>query len=70
MSTLTIHPQNDAQENALKVIFEAFGIKYEKEPDETEYLMSTEANRKELTESIQQIADGKGIKVALEDLWK
>ena len=38
--------------------------------DETEYLMSSEANRKALDESIQQLESGKGIKVSLEDLWK
>jgi len=70
MSTLTIHPKDEAQEKALKAIFEAFSIKYEKEMDETEYLMSSEANKKALDESIQQINDGKGVKIALEDLWK
>jgi hypothetical protein len=70
MSTLTIHPKNGAQEKALKTIFDAFNIKYEKELDETEYLMSSEANRKALDESIKQLEEGKGIKVSIEDLWK
>lgn len=70
MSTFTIHPKNAAQEKALRTIFDAFSIKYEKELDETEYLMSSEANRKALDESIKQLEEGKGIKVALEDLWK
>jgi hypothetical protein len=70
MSTFTIHPKNEAQEKALKTIFDAFSIKYEKELDETEYLMSSEANRKALDESIQQLESGKGVKISLEDLWK
>jgi hypothetical protein len=70
MSTLTIHPKNEEQEKALKVIFDAFDVKYEKDIDETEYLMSSEANRKALDESIQQLESGKGIKVSLGDLWK
>jgi len=70
MSTLTIHPQNEAQEKALKTIFEAFNINYEKELDETEYLMSSDGNRKNLDESIQQLDAGKGVKIALEYLWK
>ena len=70
MSTLTIHPKDEAQERALKVIFDAFDVKYEKEIDETEYLMSTDANREALLESIQELEAGKGIKVSLEDLWK
>jgi hypothetical protein len=70
MSILTVRPKNEEQETALKTIFEAFKIEYEKELDETEYLMSSEANRKSLDESIKQLEDGKGIKIALEDLWK
>jgi len=70
MLTLTIHPKSEEQEKALKVIFDAFGVEYEKELDETEYLMSTEANKNALLESIQEIEAGKGIKVSLEDLWK
>jgi len=70
MSVLTIHPKDEAQEKALKAIFDAFEVKYEKELDETEYLMASEANRKALDESIQQLEAGKGVKVSLEDLWK
>jgi len=70
MSVLTIHPKDEAQEKALKIIFDAFNIKYEKELDETEYLMSTEANRKALDESIRELEAGKGTKVSFEDLWK
>jgi hypothetical protein len=70
MSTLTIHPQNEAQEKALKTIFDAFNIKYEKELDETEYLMASAANKKALDESIKQLEAGRGVKVSLEDLWK
>lgn len=70
MSTFTIHPKSEEQEKALKVIFDAFDVKYEKEMDETEYLMSTEANKNALRESIQELEEGKGIKVSLENLWK
>jgi hypothetical protein len=70
MSTLTIHPKDEAEENALKVIFEAFKIQYEKELDETEYLSASEANKKELNESIRQINNGEGISMSLNDLWK
>jgi len=70
MSILTIHPKDEAQEKALKAIFEAFSIKYEKELDETEYLMASEVNQKSLDESIQQLEAGKGVRVSLDDLWK
>jgi hypothetical protein len=70
MSTLTIHPKNEAQENALKTIFDAFDVKYEKELDETEHLMSSEANEQSLNKAIKQLENGEGVKVSLEDLWK
>ena len=70
MSTLTIRPKNEEQEKALKAIFDAFQIDYEEELDATEYLMSSEANRKALDTSIRQLEDGKGIKISLENLWK
>lgn len=70
MATLTIHPKDEAQEKALKAIFEAFSINYEKELDETEYLMSSRANQEALNESIAQLEAGNGVKISLEDLWK
>ena len=70
MAILTIHPKDEAQEKALKTIFESFSIKYEKEFDETEYLMSSKANYEALDESIAQLNAGNGVKISLEDLWK
>lgn len=70
MSTLTIHPKDEAQEKALKAIFDAFEIRYEKELDETEYLAASEANKKALDSSIQELESGKGVKVSFDDLWK
>jgi hypothetical protein len=70
MSVLTVHPSSEAEEQALKTFFDAFNVKYEKDMDETEYLMSSENNRKALDESIKQLNEGKGIKVSLDDLWK
>jgi hypothetical protein len=70
MSVLTVHPNSEAEEQALKAMFEAFNVKYEKELDETEYLMASEKNRKVLDESINQLEAGKGTKVSFDDLWK
>ncbi|MET3978815.1 hypothetical protein ABIB62_001385 [Mucilaginibacter sp. UYP25] len=70
MSTLTVHPKNEQQEKALKAIFDAFSVDYEKELDETEYLSSSETNKQALNKSIEELEAGKGIKVSLEDLWK
>ena len=70
MSVLTVHPSSEAEEQALKALFDTFKVKYEKELDETEYLMASENNHKALDESIQQLESGQGIKVSLDDLWK
>lgn len=70
MSILTIHPKNEAQEKALKAIFDAFEIEYEKELDETEYLAASNANKRVLDESIRELEAGKGTRVSLDDLWK
>jgi PHD/YefM family antitoxin component YafN of YafNO toxin-antitoxin module len=70
MSTIVVYPKNEEQEKALMLILDAFDVIYEKEQDETEYLMSTEANREALDESIRQLEAGKGVKVSLKDLWQ
>jgi antitoxin YefM len=37
---------------------------------ETLYLLSSKKNREHLLESIQQLKDGKTVKIKLKDLWK
>ena len=37
---------------------------------ETLYLLSSKKNREHLLESLQQLKDGKTVKIKLEDLWK
>ena len=37
---------------------------------ETLYLLSSKKNREHILESLQQLKDGKTIKVKLKDLWK
>jgi hypothetical protein len=70
MSILTIHPKDEAQEKALKAIFDAFEIRYEKELEETEYLAASAANKELLDKSIGELEAGKGTKVSFDDLWK
>jgi spore coat polysaccharide biosynthesis predicted glycosyltransferase SpsG len=46
-------------------------LKSEKRMDETDRILSNPAMVKHLDESIQQIKDGKGIKISLDDdIWK
>jgi antitoxin YefM len=37
---------------------------------ETQYLLSTEANREVLKKSIKQAAEGEVVKIAVDDIWK
>jgi len=70
MSTLTIYPKDEAQEKALRTIFDAFDVAYEKDIDETEHLMASKANEAALDRSIKQAENGEVVKISLEDLWK
>ena len=45
-------------------------ITVEEEMDETEYLLSSEENKKHLQKSIEQLRNGQTIQVSLEDLRK
>jgi len=70
MTVITIHPKDEAQEAALKTIFDGFNVRYEVELDETGYLMSSKANEIALDKSIKQAEEGDVVKIALDDLWK
>lgn len=72
MSTIVIHPENEAQQKALQVILDGFKVPYENEPvsDATEYLVSTKANKKWLDTAMDEARKGEGKEIKLEDLWK
>lgn len=72
MSLFIIHPIDEAQEKALQLILDGLKIPYDQEPemDATEYLTSTEANKKSLDASIEEHNRGEGVKINLEDIWK
>ncbi|WP_439557106.1 DUF2683 family protein [Dyadobacter sp.] len=69
METLIIQAESE-QIAALKAFFKSVGIQFKTEQDTTEYLVSTEANRKELIDSMQEAQEGKTQKVNLDDIWK
>lgn len=72
--TYIAHPINEAQDKAVKAFFDALEIPYEKEPeiDETEYLLSTEANKERLMAALKSEQNGEGISISLDDneIWK
>jgi hypothetical protein len=72
METIIIHPTNEAQQKALKTILDGLNVPYENEPpsDATEYLLSSEANKKWLDSAMTEAKKGKGIEIKTEDLWK
>ena len=43
MNTLLVHPVDKRQEKALKVVFDAMNVNYEKDIDTTQYLLSNPA---------------------------
>lgn len=70
--TFIAHPTNPEQEKAVKAFLEALQVPYEVESnkDETEYLLSTEANKKRLEEAMNDEKNGKGTSISLDDIWK
>jgi len=65
METLTLHPKNKEQLNALKAFAKALKIDFEteKSPYNPEFVAKIKRGQ-------EQIKAGKGIKIAIEDLWK
>jgi hypothetical protein len=70
--TFIAHPSNPEQEKAVKAFLEALQVPYEVESnkDETEHLLSTEANKKRLEEVMNDEKSGKGTSISLDDIWK
>ena len=70
METLIVQPKTKEQLVAMKAVLKALKIdfKSEKKMDETERIIANPAMARRLDESIQQIKDGKGVKIPLSDL--
>ena len=65
MTTLIVHPENKEKLDALKAVMKALKISFEEEksPYNPEFVAS-------VLQAEQDIKDGKGVKIATEDLWK
>jgi hypothetical protein len=65
METLIVHPKNEEQSTALKAVMKVLKIDFEteKSPYNPEFV-------KEILKAKEDIKNGKGVKIAIEDLWK
>ncbi|MBB6239411.1 coenzyme F420-reducing hydrogenase gamma subunit [Pedobacter sp. AK013] len=65
METLIAHPKNEEQATALKAVMKALKIDFETEgsPSNPEFV-------KDILQAREDIKNGKGVKIAMEDLWK
>ncbi len=70
MNTLMVHPADEKQEKALKAVINAMEVKYEEDPDTTEYLLADPAMKKHLQQSIEEAKESKVTAIATENLWK
>jgi len=65
METLIAHPKNKEQLNALKAVMKALKVDFETEKSPYNPIFV-----KEILKAREDIKNGKGVKIAIEDLWK
>jgi hypothetical protein len=66
MENIIVHPANDEEANVIKAFFKALKIKFEilsESEYDPEFVSKIEKSRKEA-------AEGKTVKVDLDDIWK
>lgn len=68
MTTLTVRPKNKKELLAIKNVLEAFKVDFETNPD-IEAPYNPEFVKRVLLAD-KEIDEGKGVTIALEDLWK
>jgi len=70
METLVVHPQNEAQQRAVKAILEALQVPYDSEPEvDNEGPYNPEFVTK-ILEADEDIKAGRFTVIKSEDLWK
>ena len=72
MTTLTIHPESEDQETAIRIFLDALHVDYKANDssDDTTYLLSSPVNAEHLQKSIDQADKGEVTKLGLDDIWK
>ncbi len=70
METLIVYAETPEKSEALKAVMKVLSVSYENELDTTEHLLSTDANRRALQESLLQIQEGRTSVVNLDEIWK
>ncbi|WP_299284358.1 DUF2683 family protein [uncultured Mucilaginibacter sp.] len=66
METLIVRPKNQKQMATVEAVLKALNVAFQKE-EKTKYNPEFVAK---ILEGSKEIAEGKGTKIALEDLWK
>jgi hypothetical protein len=75
MTTLNVKIHNDQEEKVLLAFLDSLQYEYEagiedNEMDTTTYLLSSDATKKHILESMEEAKDGKVTSIAIDDLWK
>jgi hypothetical protein len=68
MTTLTVRPKNKKELLAIKTVLEGFKVSFETTQEEETPYNAKFVERVLLAD--KEIDEGKGVKIALEDLWK
>lgn len=68
MTTLTVRPKNKKELLAIKTVLEGFKVSFETSQEEDPSYNAKFVERVLLAD--KEIDEGKGVKIALEDLWK
>lgn len=68
METILAHPENNEQLEAIKAFLKALKIKFESKRDDQQNYNPEFVQK--ILEGKKEIEEGRGIKIALEDLWK
>jgi len=72
MTTLNVKIYNEQEEKVLLAFLDSLQYEYEAsdEMDTTEYLLSNDANKNHILDSIQEAKEGKVTKISVDNLWK